>query len=180
MRKTFIVAKHEFLATVKTKGFIFSLILPLLILLLMVFAMGFIPQTISESPQNIGFVDETGTLQTSEDFIKFGDIGNAKKALLENEINSFFVLPANYLETGKISVYSMGGFFSSRPTSSIEVFLMDNLLRESDLDENVKERIKVPANEEVITLNEKGEVEEKQWRFCSPLCLQTNCSAVKF
>ena len=75
MRKTFIVAKHEFLATVKTKGFIFSMILPLLILLLMVFTMGFIPQIISETetPQNIGFVDETGTLQTSKDFIKFGD-----------------------------------------------------------------------------------------------------------
>ncbi|MGB2727963.1 MAG: ABC transporter permease [Halobacteriota archaeon] len=161
MRKTFIVAKHEFLATVKTKGFIFSLILPLLILLPMVFAMGFIPQTISETPHNIGFVDETGMLQTSDNFIKFGDIGNAKKALLRNEINSFFVLPANYFETGKISVYSKGGFFSSRPTSSIEAFLMDNLLRESNLDETLKERIKEPANEEVITLNEKGEVEEK-------------------
>ncbi len=161
MRKTFIVAKHEFLATVKTKGFIFSLILPLLILLLMVFAMGFIPQMTSETPHNIGFVDETGMLQTSENFIKFGDFGNAKKALLENEINSFFVLPANYFETGKISVYSKGGFFSSRPTSSIEAFLMDNLLRESNLDETLKERIKEPANEEVITLNEKGEVEEK-------------------
>ncbi|MGB2842505.1 MAG: ABC transporter permease [Halobacteriota archaeon] len=161
MRKTFIVAKHEFLATVKTKGFIFSLILPLLILLPMVFAMGFIPQMTSETPQNIGFVDETGMLQTSENFIEFGDVGNAKKALLENEINSFFVLPANYFETGKISVYSKGGFFSSRPTSSIETFLMDNLLRESNLDETLKERIKEPANEEVITLNEKGEVEEK-------------------
>lgn len=161
MRKTFIVAKHEFLATVKTKGFIFSLILPLLILLPMVFAMGFIPQTISETPHNIGFVDETGMLQTSDNFIKFGDIGNAKKALLRNEINSFFVLPANYFETGKISVYSKGGLFSSRPTSSIEAFLMDNLLRESNLDETLKERIKEPANEEVITLNEKGEVEEK-------------------
>ena len=161
MRKTFIVAKHEFLATVKTKGFIFSLILPLLILLPMVFAIGFIPQMTSETPHTIGFVDETGTLQTSENFIKFGDVGNAKKALLENEITAFFVLPANYLETGKISVYSKGGFFSPRPTSSIEGFLMDNLLRESDLDETLKERIKEPANEEVITLNEKGEVEEK-------------------
>ena len=163
MRKTFIVAKHEFLTTIKTKGFIFSMILPLLIILLMVFAMGFIPQTIfeTETPQNIGFVDESGTLQASDNFIKFGDVGNAKKALLGNEINSFFVLPANYLETGKISVYLKGGFFSSRPTSSIEAFLMDNLLRESDLDETLKERIKEPANEEVITLNEKGEVEEK-------------------
>ena len=27
----------------------------------------------------------------------------------------------------------------------------------------MKERIKDPANEEVITLNEKGEVEKKEW-----------------
>jgi len=161
MRKTFIVAKHEFLTTVKTKGFIFSMVLPLLVLLPMMFVMGFIPQMGSETPQNIGFVDETGSLQISENFIKFGDVVSAKRALLEDAISAFFVLPANYLETGNVTVYSKGGFFSSCPSSSIEAFLITNLLRESNLDEPMKERIKEPANEKVITLNEKGEVEEK-------------------
>ena len=161
MRKTVIVAKHEFLATVKTKGFIFSLILPLIILIPLVFAMGYIPQMASEAPQKIGFVDETGMLQTSEMFIEFGEIENAKSDLLENEINSFFVIPADYLETGEVSVYSMAGLFKSPPSSAIKAFLMTNLLRESDLDETLKERIKEPAKEEIITLTEKGEAEEE-------------------
>lgn len=161
MRKTFIVAKHEFLATIKTKGFIFSLILPLIILLPMVFAMGFIPQMDSENSQNIGFVDGTGTLQTSENFIPFRDFENAKSALMQDKINTFFVIHADYLETGDVSVYSKGGLFSSPPTRPIESFLMNNLLRESNLDSALKERIKEPAKEEVITLTEKGEVEEK-------------------
>jgi len=161
MRKTFIVAKHEFLATIKTKGFIFSLILPLIILLPMVFAMGFMPQMASEKSQNIGFVDDTGTLQISENFITFLDFENAKSALMQNEINTFFVIHADYLETGDVSVYSKGGVFSSPPTRAIEAFLMNNLLRESNLDTALKTRIKEPAKEEVITLNEQGEVEEK-------------------
>ena len=102
-------------------------------------------------------MDETGTLQTSENFIKFGDAMSAKRALLEDAISSFFVLPANYLETGNVTVYSKGGFFSSRPSSSIEAFLISNLLRESNLEEPMKERIKEPANEEVITLNVEEE-----------------------
>ncbi|MFV9676565.1 MAG: hypothetical protein ACNYVW_02785, partial [Methanosarcinales archaeon] len=125
MRKTFIVAKHEFLATIKTKGFIFSLILPLIILLPMVFAMGFIPQMDSENSQNIGFVDGTGTLQTSENFIPFRDFENAKSALMQDKINTFFVIHADYLETGDVSVYSKGGLFSSPPTRPIESFLMN-------------------------------------------------------
>ncbi len=49
MRKMFIVAKHEFLTMVKTKGLIFSMVLPLLVLIPMMFVVGFIPQMISET-----------------------------------------------------------------------------------------------------------------------------------
>nr|CBH38617.1 putative Na+ efflux ABC transproter, permease protein [uncultured archaeon] len=161
MRKIFIIAKHEFLSTVKTKSFIFVLILPLLILIPMVIAMGLIPQMALETPRYIGFVDDVGILQANDNFTKFGDFENAKSALLDDEINAFFVIHKNYCETGNVTVYSKAGLLSSPPTSLIETFLRNSLLLESDIDETLKERIKEPAKEKSITLNNKGEVEEQ-------------------
>lgn len=162
MHKTLVVAKHEFLATVKTKGFILTLILPFVILLPVVFTSGYVMQIATQSPQNIGFVDETGIMQPDGIFTRFEDIGGAENALLNDEINSFITIPLDYLETGRVFIYSTGGFFSSAPTDLVEAFLIDNLLRGSDMDETLGDRIRYPADPEQITLNEKGEVEEKQ------------------
>ncbi|RCV63385.1 hypothetical protein C5S53_14110 [Methanophagales archaeon] len=127
----------------------------------MVIAMGFIPQMALETPRNIGFVDEVGMLHANESFTKFGDYENAKRALLDDEINAFFILHKNYRETGNVTVYSKAGLFSSPPTRLMETFLRDSLLEESKIDETIKERIKEPAKEKSITLNNKGEVEEQ-------------------
>ena len=162
MSKTLIVAKHEFLATVKTKGFILTLILPFLILLPVMFTSGYVMQIATESPQNIGFVDETGIMQPDGIFIEFEDIGDAENALLNDEIHSFFTIPPDYLKTGRVFLYRTGGFFSSAPVGLIEAFLIDNLLRDSGADETLVDRIRCPADMEQITLNERGEVEEKQ------------------
>lgn len=162
MNKTFIVAKHEFLATVKTKGFILALILPFLILLPVMFTSGYVMQVATESPQNIGFVDETGIMQPDGLFIEFEDIGDAENALLNDEIHSFVTIPPDYLKTGRVFLYGTGGFFSSAPTGLVEAFLIDNLLRDSGADETLVDRIRCPADMEQITLNDKGEVEEKQ------------------
>ncbi len=162
MRKTLVVAKHEFLATVKTKGFILSLILPFVILLPVMFTSGYVMQIATESPRNIGFVDETGIMQPDGTFIRFGDIGDAKNALLNDEVHSFFTIPLDYLETGRVVLYSTGGFFSSAPTDLVEAFLICNLLRDSGADETLGDRIRHPADLEQITLDEVGEVEEKQ------------------
>ena len=162
MSKTLVVAKHEFLATVKTKGFILTLILPFLILLPVMFTSGYVMQIATESPQNIGFVDETGIMQPDGIFIEFEDIGDAENALLNDEIHSFFTIPPDYLETGRVVLYNTGGFFSSAPVGLIEAFIIDNLLRDSGADETLVDRIRRPADMERITLNEEGEVEEKQ------------------
>jgi ABC-2 type transport system permease protein len=113
------------------------------------------------TPRNIGFVDDAGMLQANENFTKFADFETAKRALLDEEINAFFVIHKNYRETGIVTVYSRAGLFSSPPTSLIETFLRNSLLEESKIDETLKERIQEPAKEKRITLNKKGEVEEK-------------------
>jgi len=160
LRKTLVVAKHEFLATVKTKGFILTLILPFVILLPVMFTSGYVMQIATDSPRNIGFVDETGIMQPDGIFTRFEDIGDAEHALLNDEINSFITIPPDYLETGRVVLYSTGGFFSSAPTGLIEAFIIDNLLRDLDVDEPLGDRIRRPADMERITLNEEGEVEE--------------------
>jgi len=126
------------------------------------FTSGYVMQIATESPQNIGFVDETGIMQPDGIFIEFEDIGDAEHALLNDEIHSFFTIPPDYLETGRVVLYSTGGFFSSAPVDLIEAFIIDNLLRDSGADETLVDRIRRPADMERITLNEEGEVEEKQ------------------
>ncbi|RZN42981.1 MAG: ABC transporter permease [Methanosarcinales archaeon] len=169
MHKTLVVAKHEFLATVKTKGFILSLILPFVILLPVMFTSGYVMQIATQSPQNIGFVDETGILQPDGVFTRFEDVGDAKNALLNDEINSFLTIPPDYLETGRVVMYGTGGFFSSAPTGLVEAFMINNLLRDSGVDEAMGDRIRCPVEVEQITLDESGEVEEKQEvRFLIP------------
>jgi len=160
MHKTFVVAKHEFLSTVKTKGFIFSLILPFLIFIPMVLSIGIIPFAASEMPEVIGFVDESGILFASGDFVKYTDFDDAKGALIAGEIESLFTLRSDYLETGKVRVYSKTGPFNNAPTRAIETFLITGLLTESNLEEGIKKRIKEPLNAERIILKENGEVEE--------------------
>ena len=169
MRKVFVVAKHEFLATVRTKGFILSLVLPFVIVLPVMFTSGYVMEIATESPRNIGFVDETGILQPDGVFTRFEDIRSAKTALLNDEIYSFFIVHPDYLETGRVVMYGTGGFFSSAPTGLVEAFMIDNLLRDSGVDEALGDRIRCPVDVEQITLDESGEVEEKQEvRFLIP------------
>jgi len=82
--------------------------------------------------------------------------------LLQNEIKFFFVVSSDYYDTGKVFFYSKGGLFSSVSTESVKEFIIENLLRESNLDERVKERIRNPMNQEEFELDRRGEIEKRK------------------
>jgi len=68
----------------------------------MVIAMGFIPQMALETPRNIGFVDEAGILQASDNFTKFdhrkgSDVHTIYRVC--NDINADFIGRSSGLRT---------------------------------------------------------------------------------
>ncbi len=166
--KSFIVAKYEFLKTVKRKGFLFSAIfLPLIMMLPLMFAMDYLPsltsQTANNTNEKIGFVDYANFLEPTQEFIEYTDIQPAKQALINEGISSFFVVQKDYFNTSKIVIYSKdGSFLSSTPTKTIEGFLMKNLLRYGNVNDEIAEKIENPMATEKITLDEEGNIKEEK------------------
>ncbi len=111
MSKSFIIFKHEFLQAVRRKSFIIITIsLPLIVLLgLSIYEIVQNIDTESEpsDEQKIGYVDETGifsnhTQQPDLAFIEYEIEDDAISDLLAEEIDEYFVIPPDYLSTGKV------------------------------------------------------------------------------
>ena len=168
--KSLIVAKYEFLKTVKRRGFLFSaILLPLLVMIPLMFAMHYLPSLISQTTnttnEKIGFVDYADFLEPDQNFIRYSDIEAAKRSLINDNISSFFVVQKDYFNTSKITIYSKDeSFFSSTPTKIIEGFLMKNLLRYGNVDDIIAEKIENPIVAEKVTLDEQGNIKEEKSR----------------
>jgi len=171
MKKTLTIIKHEFKQTLKRKSFIImTMAFPLLLML------GYgIHQAVQQwhepgEPQEaqIGYVDEAGgfdkyTTQHDITFILYPNEGKAKDALLTREVEEYFVIPADYLSSGRITRYTA----KSEPEvpgkiwRSIEDFLLSNLLAE-EVSSELLERAKVPMWLLTVELDESGEVAPSQ------------------
>jgi ABC-2 type transport system permease protein len=175
MNKTALIARHEFLITVRRKAFvIFTLAFPVLAILAMLAS-----QVISglEKPpakiESIGYIDETGTFNsyTAQDkfeLVRFASTAEANKALLDKDIKEYLVIPADYVNTGLIFRYTLdrelepGGDVSA----AIRDFLLSNLL-EGKTSATITERVKSPLNLVNTLLTESGEAAPNQGGFAS-------------
>ncbi len=176
MREILLVAGQELLVNLRRPGFIImTLAVPALGLLALVIGSSFGGQVgdffesqFVPSQAAIGYVDKSGLVeaelpQYEERFVAFSEEDAAREALLAEEISRYFVLPANYLETGKVKVYSTGGGFSSfaaADSSEIRAFLIDHLLA-GRVDPAIQERASAPLDAEPVTLNEQGQVADE-------------------
>ncbi len=114
----------------------------------------------------VGYVDQSGLIKADlpgyeGQFVAYADESQARAALLAKEINSYFVLPADYVQSGTVLVYGTGGGFSSFVAADTEVlpkFLVDQLLA-GRVDPAIQTRARTPANIVPVTLNDKGEVD---------------------
>ncbi|KAF5416253.1 MAG: hypothetical protein C5S48_03540 [Candidatus Methanogaster sp.] len=114
---------------------------------------------------NIGFVDNSGILKPEQNFAGYGgnftryrNIESAKQALVSGNIFLFFVVHQDYLETGRITVYSNEGIFSDfTSTTTIEVFLRENLLSYANVSDEIAQRVRNPMVEEKVIVK-KGDV----------------------
>jgi len=173
MKETLLVAVQELLVNLRRPGYIImTLLIPALGLAALVvgsifggeigtfFETQFVPEQ-----KAIGYVDQSGLLaealpQYAGQYVPYPDEPAARAALVAEEISSYFVLPADYVQTGTVVFYGTGGGFSTfaaADTGSVRSFLLDHLLA-GKVDPAIQSRALAPMAVQAITLDETGEV----------------------
>jgi ABC-2 type transport system permease protein len=170
MNKTLLIIRHEFINMIKRTGFI---IMTLAIPVLALIAIGIfqIVSRVEKPPEEeveIGYVDESAgvfsnyTQQGNITLINYQTRDMAKKALIDNDITEYFVVPSNYINTGIIDRYTLQRQIEvpAANANAIQNFLLSNLLHgESSL---IIERVKAPLNIISTRLTETGSVAPEQ------------------
>jgi ABC-2 type transport system permease protein len=173
MNKTTLIARHEFIITVRRKAFIiFTLAFPVLALLAMLAS-----QVITglEKPpveiENIGYVDETGvfsgyTEQGKIELVHFASQDSASKALLDKDIKEYFIIPSDYVDSGMVYRFTLDRELEpgGETYTVIRDFLLSNLL-EGKTTPKITERVKNPLSMVSTLLTESGEVAPNQGGF---------------
>lgn len=167
MNKIFIIFKHEFIHTISRKGFIFgAIIFPLIGLA----AIGIyqLAQSVDKPSDKveitkIGYIDSIGNFQEYIgdygliELIPYEQTTEATEAMLDGDIEEYFIIPSEYLETGTIIRYHTQKELeiSGETYRAIRSFLQENLLI-GQTSQEVVERIKNPLNVQSIRLDETG------------------------
>ncbi len=180
--KIFIVARHEFVKTVKRKEFLFmTFLFPLLFagisLLPAVFSgmdpvedqiIGYIDMTgylgFPESVRSEGFsLGSSGTKTSVMQFVMYREISDARQDLQAGRISSYLVIPENFLDTGIIELYSLE---KETPVSNLELsvelsdIVITSLLKDK-VDERIINRVRDPVNLRFYNVGESGESSEQ-------------------
>jgi ABC-2 type transport system permease protein len=166
MKKAWIVARHEFLTTVKRVWFVVvTFVLPLIFGGLGYGMSQVAEQAVVESQAAVrsrpmGYIDQWGGLVEKEGFRKFDGEAEAKKALLAKTIGSYIIVPPDYLKTGRIEVFS-----TRRPTAmtarvpplpaGVHDWLLNSILKDVP-DRDRIERAKKPFEPTQTFLDESG------------------------
>ena len=155
MKKTIIIARHEFLQVVRRKGFyLITLGLPFIAffgLFINDIVQNFDKEPDTPDHQNIGYVDNTGIFaghaeQADFTFIEYDEQDMARQDLMYETIEEYFVIPEDYLQSGIVDRYTTKRELAV-PTKTwyhIRDFLLNNLLA-NEVNEDLLNRAKNPV-----------------------------------
>lgn len=176
MRIVLLVAGQELVYNLRRPGYIFmTLLIPAIGVLVLVLSAvfggqvgGFLQTQFVPKEELTGYVDFSGLLtadlpQYTGLFVRYADEASAREALLAGEIKSFFVAPADYLQTGRVVVYGTEGGFSAFVETDegiLPYFLMDQLLA-GRVDPAIQGRVLNPAAVELVRLDDMGQVSDQ-------------------
>lgn len=170
MNKILIIAWHEYLTNVRRGGFIFvTALFPamgLIALLVTAFFSGqaanFFQTTFAPQGQRTAIVDRSGLYtqvppQYAGRFVLMPDEVAAKSALLAGQVNSYVVIPRDYVTSGKITSYAMGGLTSatSGDSGALRGFLVFGLVA-GKVDPDLAARASAPVHLTPVTLDKNG------------------------
>jgi len=141
VKKAWIVARHEFLTTVKRVWFVVATFVLPFIFAGVGYGMHTVGQrAVEESIASVrnkplGFVDRWGGLPERPGFVKFADEDSARKALIAKSIGSYIIVPEDYLAQGQVQAVTL-----RRPTlltaqqpplpPGVRDWLLDTLLKD--------------------------------------------------
>jgi len=170
MNKTLLIFKHEFISTIRRKGFIIlTFALPVLALL----AIGifhFASDVIKPPAEavKIGYVDETQSFnqlvsQGNMVFVSFNSSEDATRALIEKDITEYIIIPYDFISTGLIQRYILQREVAPPPATqnAIKNFITSNLLA-GKVSPAIVTRVEAPLNLLTTTLTPTGDVASKQ------------------
>ncbi len=173
MKKSWIVARHEFLVTIRRVWFVIStFIFPLLFLGIGAAVLLLTKQTVEQAQAKItqrplGIVDGWGGLESDPkgfSILRFPGNEEALQALREKSIDTFIVLEKDYLETGIVEVKtshkpSIMTADKSRTPPGLHSWMIANIL--SGVDEGRIARAKKPIHLRQIFLEKDGSVSSR-------------------
>jgi ABC-2 type transport system permease protein len=113
MKKAWIVARHEFLTTVRRVWFVLvTFVLPLVFAGIGSGMSSVARHAVDESlapvrDKPMGYVDEWGGLSRHPEYKRFETEPQAKEALLAKTIGTYVIFPENYPESGEINVRTL-------------------------------------------------------------------------
>lgn len=158
--KSLVVAKFEFIKTVRRKGFILGTLgLPALMLLIVGLSIysgaGF---STTYQNQTTGYVDAAGFAQPAPGFLPFTDADTGKAALIRGEIHSLLIIPPDYLATGTLTVYTTdtSPIGSAGASENVQEFVQKNLLRYENISDPIAQRILTPKTPDIQILDASG------------------------
>lgn len=150
MRKTLLVALREFRQRVTSRAFLLGAVgTPLIVLAVWLFTGGFGVGAPEEAPleelqeaqgetETIGYVDRAGLIEAIPDpvppdaFQPYPDVDAANSALERGEIGAYYLVPADYRETGEIERISPRFPTAPPDAGTFDWVLVSNLYPEAD------------------------------------------------
>ena len=130
MRLALLVARREYVTVLRSKGFLFATFgVPLMALLLVTVVFEAIDGAGPAStflPGETGYVDLAGVIRQPEPFRPFEAESLARAAWGEGQLDSWFLIPADYLDSGSVTLYTRLAD-SEALEDSMAAFLRENL-----------------------------------------------------
>jgi len=171
MRNLWLVAQHEYLKELRKKSFILATLgIPLLIVAIMAVSILLAVRNTDERP--VGYVDQSGLLAQAVmprfdpdekvlELRAFADRSSAQAALEAGQIQAFYVVPADYLQTRRVQLYFWDKSPGNAARNTFSRFLRANLA--AHLPEAINIRVQEGVN--LVVRSMDGQREFSQDRF---------------
>jgi ABC-2 type transport system permease protein len=174
MRKELVIGAHEYGVNVRRKGFIFMTALVPAIGFVLLFvsvlyggqARAALESTFAGMNAPVGIVDESGLVGELEPreaarFTLLADQAAARDALNAQDVSAVLVIGTDYLESGRVTVLSKGGFAAAMldDSSSTRRLFLSRLVPAGG-DEALRERILAPFEPVFVDIDADPEAEE--------------------
>ena len=174
MNKALLIFKHEFLFTIKRRGFI---IMTFLVPLMALLGIGVLHLILGIAEPRVAGAVTVGYVETSDDFqgytqqgrvalVQLRTLDDATKALLAGDIEEYFVIPSDYVSTRVVRLYTLKKQLEPPPdiTTAIRNFLLSNLLA-GKVPAATIARVEAPLNLVSTRLTETGAIAPEQGGF---------------